>query len=264
MRIIGGRDYYDHGLSFGVEEGVVFVRTGRIMTQSECGLPAFYGKAPQIKLTGEEDVRPQPWRRSREGREWLHQGVQYLLEGASVIFCGKYYGGARVWKYEIPVNSSYRGARTFDRSDKSWTSETFWDQNSLGKFLATRGARIGREHAPHNSRWTKPFARGKLEREVLDACLRNNVSVATRYSDLTQKVGSSGEAAWSVNSDDLRRYDFFKITHPMEAFQELSMWVGGVLSNSGNPMVQITDDKIKIAKHGMDKWSFRKMGKDSR
>ena len=34
--------------------------------------------------------------------------------------------------------------------------------------------------------------------------------------------------------------------------------------NAGNPMVQITDDEVKIAKHGMDRWSFRKMGSKSK
>ncbi len=37
------------------------------------------------------------------------------------------------------------------------------------------------------------------------------------------------------------------------------MWVGGVLPRSGNPMVEITDDKVKAHKAGFDQWSFRKM-----
>jgi hypothetical protein len=45
---------------------------------------------------------------------------------------------------------------------------------------------------------------------------------------------------------------------PFTLFQELSMFVGGVLPRNPNPMVEITDDKVKVAKHGFDKWSFRK------
>ena len=41
------------------------------------------------------------------------------------------------------------------------------------------------------------------------------------------------------------------------AFQELDMWMSGALGMPGAPMVEI-DDKYRMAKHGMDKWSFRK------
>jgi hypothetical protein len=44
---------------------------------------------------------------------------------------------------------------------------------------------------------------------------------------------------------------------PFTLFQELSMFVGN-LPQPGPPMVQITDPDIKIAKHGFDKWSFRR------
>ena len=36
------------------------------------------------------------------------------------------------------------------------------------------------------------------------------------------------------------------------------MWVGGTLSSLAPKTVEITDDKIKIAKHGMDHTSFRR------
>ncbi len=69
--------------------------------------------------------------------------------------------------------------------------------------------------------------------------------------------GVDRQSAWTVNSDTLKDYDFVKVVDPVRAFQELSMWVGGVLPKPGNPMVQITDDKVKLAKHGMDATSFR-------
>lgn len=56
----------------------------------------------------------------------------------------------------------------------------------------------------------------------------------------------------------LKERQFNTIVDPYTAFQELSMYLGGVLTQKGNEIVEITDDKVKIAKHGFDKASFRK------
>jgi hypothetical protein len=63
---------------------------------------------------------------------------------------------------------------------------------------------------------------------------------------------------WLVNADVLKTVEFQKKVTAWEAMQELSMFVGGVLPKEGAPMVEITDQTVKIAKHGFDKYSFRK------
>ncbi len=64
---------------------------------------------------------------------------------------------------------------------------------------------------------------------------------------------------------DIRLFDidFQKVVDPYTAYQELDMFIGGVLSAPSNPMIPITD-KDRIKQHGFDKWSFRKMGKNSK
>ena len=52
--------------------------------------------------------------------------------------------------------------------------------------------------------------------------------------------------------------NFQVVMNPFQAFQELSMHIGGVVASSGPKTIEITDPKIKIAKHGFDKHSFRK------
>lgn len=63
---------------------------------------------------------------------------------------------------------------------------------------------------------------------------------------------------WHINHDNLKRVDFHKIMDPFTIFQEIQMWLSGVLPKDGPPMVAITDDIIKRDKHGFDKWSFKK------
>ena len=51
--------------------------------------------------------------------------------------------------------------------------------------------------------------------------------------------------------------EFYKVIDAFTAFQEISMFIGGVLGIGEKEIVEI-EDKYKIGQHGFDKWSFRK------
>ena len=55
----------------------------------------------------------------------------------------------------------------------------------------------------------------------------------------------------------LKDYEFYKVVDAFQAFQEISMFIGGVLGR-GEKEIIVVEDKYKIAQHGFDKWSFRK------
>jgi hypothetical protein len=56
----------------------------------------------------------------------------------------------------------------------------------------------------------------------------------------------------------LKDYEFYKLFDTFQAFQEISMFLGGVLGNKEKEIINIAD-KYKIEQHGFDyKWSFRK------
>jgi hypothetical protein len=55
----------------------------------------------------------------------------------------------------------------------------------------------------------------------------------------------------------LKDRHFFKVMDTYTTFQALDMWICGTLAYPQNAMVML-DDKSMIAKHGFDKWSFRK------
>ena len=64
-----------------------------------------------------------------------------------------------------------------------------------------------------------------------------------------------------ILNPSLKKAEFFKVFEAYSAYQELSMFVGGVLSSNMSVPVQMSD-KIKIEKHGFDsKLSFRKSPK---
>ena len=55
----------------------------------------------------------------------------------------------------------------------------------------------------------------------------------------------------------LKDYEFYKVFDSFQAFQEISMFLGGILGRGEGKIIEV-DDKYKIAQHGFDKWSFRK------
>jgi len=61
----------------------------------------------------------------------------------------------------------------------------------------------------------------------------------------------------------LKDYEFFKVFDTFQAFQEIQMFLGGVLGKNEKEIIQVAD-KYKIAQHGFDKWSFRKMPEDGK
>jgi hypothetical protein len=55
----------------------------------------------------------------------------------------------------------------------------------------------------------------------------------------------------------LKDFDFRQVKPPQTAYQELAMFISGVLGQQAHPMVPIGDVDM-AAKKGFDKWSFRK------
>lgn len=55
----------------------------------------------------------------------------------------------------------------------------------------------------------------------------------------------------------LKSYEFYKIFDSFQTFQEIQMFMSGVLGSNEKNIVEV-EDKYKITQHGFDKWSFRK------
>jgi hypothetical protein len=60
-----------------------------------------------------------------------------------------------------------------------------------------------------------------------------------------------------VLNPSLKSLEFFRRMGAQEVFQELEMYLGGILAPENRPMVSI-EDKYRIAQHGFDKHSFRR------
>lgn len=69
-------------------------------------------------------------------------------------------------------------------------------------------------------------------------------------------LGRSTHGLLITFNDELDMYGFQQIMDPYTAYQELSMYIGGVLRRPENPVIDISDEDMAACK-GFNEWSFR-------
>lgn len=235
MRIIGGRDYYDTALAYGIDEKVVFVRNHDELEKNSDLL-----HTPLLRYIA---VGAYPLKNPRTSRWWQARcsfedknGIEYGVRYVTVIMAGKAYIGVGVSQEKSSIE----------------TVETFyWTKSKFDAFLDEHGqARRTKSDWQRNYN-PNEFKEVQLHQEAIDWLIARNVTIMILDSDI------GADLTVCINSDRLKDYEFYQRVDAWSAMQEISMWVSGVLPSSARPMVQIAD-KDKIAKHGFDKWSFRK------
>jgi len=273
MRLIGGKDYYDSGLAFGQDGSVLFVRTGdERMSDQEMhdllGLPrvSFAGRLVDASHAQDAGVR----RQSRDMfRDEVNHSVEVRRDGRAVrhdvslaqtILCGTVRNGMFVKAYE-PY-----GFRT--EVDERW----IWTREGLDAYATQHGLAVregedredsyalGRFQRVVASRWFEPR---RLHSAALDALVERRIVVASRAPADRFRSEDGTWRPWRINQKSLGEIGFAKAVGPYEAFQEISMWVGGVLPADGPRTVQIVDDVVKLQKHGFDHPTSFRRGKAS-
>lgn len=221
MRIYGGHDYYDCVLGYGADPSVVLVRKNE-------------------KLPPQEVPIPQPLRLH------LHNAPQssYLdsitrLRHIIVVFCSKIYYGAEI------------------------EGQYFWSADKLHAWVA--------EHRGFSVSVSGPWRGGTWRTEKHPYTLEEYFAVSEASDDLREYLITNryaiilkletlgyGEPEVFMNPHSLKRLDFAKALDPYTAYQELSMWVGGVLAGESPKIVKIVSDRVLLEGHGFDNvFSFR-------
>lgn len=225
MRIIGGKDFYDGVMAYG-QDDTVFVR--KRYSEVE-GIPA-----TEVPLRHPKEAQ----RVSDQLERW----ADYLLEATPVMvwFAGKRFGGVCLRDKLTGVD---RGAAWDERSYREALERRVRWADGLRDIMKSHRYRQA-IHDLFNAEGTEQ------ERNWL---IENGVSIAICKRERWDKGLS-----WKFDTDGLKALGFAKALDPYTAYQELSMWVGGVLANPERPTAELSDED-KIAKRGFDEWSFRKM-----
>ena len=181
----------------------------------------------------------------------------------SVAFCGIVYRGIMV--------------TIIDRSMSGETeSHFFYDLPSLEKYLKPHGfefktkPKMGFEKKwwkQNTNRYTKLSYRDAIEKFFEDAVsdqhrdffIERKLPVVACHPTIYDDRWSSNPVhdALLVVNPLLSHWEFYKVMDAYTAFQELEMFLGGVMAGEDNPMAGISDEDLAKAK-GYDCYSFKK------
>lgn len=245
MRVISKfHDYYDIGLSYGIDPKCVYVReTREIAFESLTGdNPAWLRDAMADEAFGKDIVGQLQHRRWDED-EWVDEVL--------VLFCGKAYlgiayAGAYRWSWEALREAILAGPDTPLRR----ALETGKPQRSgRGWWFLPRYRELELSYAAADAlNGRRPF---------LDAIHVGAGTPALAFRPDRKTGGRFNRFGAAVTLDpELKSLGFATVVDPYTAFQEISMYLTNVIGIPENPTVDV-DDASKIAKHGYDERSFR-------
>lgn len=264
MRIIGGRDYYDIGLSMGRDEKIVFLRNGdrkmsraEVISELKLSVPitsGSFGRSSAAKLPkiAQRHLRGDaPFPNIRLGDHIWEPSP------ATVILCGKIYNGivcqpsygSRLWRMPLPTKWIWSFAALKSLADQyNLTIHEGRHETVQSRSEGPDGNQRGEIQALPLPEWFGPL---DLDPAAKSAIVENKITIMT--NDPTRRACQDKDGIvrnWLIDQPTLSAMEFAKAVEPYTCFQEISMFKAGVLGSDGPPIVEITDDKIKIAKAG--------------
>ena len=160
-----------------------------------------------------------------------------------LIFCGKVYTSVclKVDDHHNPTVEYIHGYTKY-----YWTTESFLKENRSSSkkirnsFLYDK--LIDVEEALSSS--------AQLDTKALELCHKYNVPIIGKHRD------SIYEDYKTYSNAPLSQYQFHSAMDIYQTFQELSMFIGGVLTRKES--LPVMTNKEKLVSHGMDDMSFKK------
>lgn len=243
MRIISDfHDYYDSAQSHGQDQTIVYQR--KTIEYKDADSHKLNDKTPPVirelykrtyeAMTGTE----------KEVRWYYSSGLpntifgkpnSFNLSTGIIVFCGKLYQYVALHR-DIAAMSP------------TSSSHYFYDADSMIEFCNANKLRINEK----SDRWGKNTIEEEIKKKFdKKGKIDNNWLIENKV------ICAEVCKHYVIINPQLKTRQFFKAADAYTAYQELDMWISGTLSYPQNAMVML-DDKSMIAKHGFDKWSFRK------
>jgi len=241
MRIIAkNHDYYDSVLLYGQDENVVYRRFEE----------SFRGDYKNPAPDGYDFMRTGVRNRTAATKK----GAEFELESFTVAFCGKLYPGIRVIKNPIELKP---------------VVNCFYDHETYIKFLKENGIKFKTRKKNWMAKYyIQDFADLSYEKtseeyfqrtgddKNFQIFVEKRIPVAVWHRDTDEDWKTSNYVL--VTNCELKRFNFQKVFSPWQAFQEISMFVGGCMVGDEAAMARV-DDEHMMKKKGFDHpYSFRK------
>ncbi len=243
MKIISKfSDYYDCGLAYGIDEKLVFKREKKIVKESCYGLSHYSAT------------------RSKDGKK-----IRASFHCKVMGFCGKFIPLVHIMIEEVTKRDKVFEFKLIE--------ETYvYDMESADSFLGLYFTPL-EEIVVDETRWYSARLREVLER-FFTQMYRDKKDIFKKYQVpyfLLERVDSI-DAYAQVSSryqcqllPCLKEFRFVKAREPIEAFQEISMYLGSLNLAEDNTIPQgqasalMIEDKYLAQAKGYDCYSFKKM-----
>lgn len=234
MRIISKfKDYYDCVQKHGMDKSIVYVREPR---EIRFGYGDEFPDKPTLRymING--------WRRL----PCYLNVFNYSIASALIGFCGEWY-----------THINIKRSSTYGPRGVPGASISLYSYAELVEFVRQeKDAGLTNEILS-----SQPYSwNSDLTYETMFDMVKNmkdDLFIESGCSIITiSNVPNTGEKVVEFNGS-LRRFDFMRVKDPFQAYQDLSMYIGGVLGAPEKETIKIDDDCMRDKK-GFDKWSFRK------
>lgn len=222
------RDYYDTSIGYGVDNHVVYDRASRELD--------YYAK------TGESVPIIADIKESVERFERLKGDCGlYSMKAAKIYigFCGKVYQGL-----VAHINNKSKEIDDYPRRGITSTETIMWRLKDVPESILDSKL----------VRWSLSGSKSTFREWFNDENVRcyEDVALFTKQ----QMVSFIYMPDKVIINPRLKDFEFQRLVGAVEAFQEISMFISGVLGAPGKPMIEL-QDKDRIVAHGFDEQSFR-------
>lgn len=236
MRIISKfHDYYDGVAKQGVDKTIVYLRESlrydfirNQNTQAKLDLPDVVYKYFSLNIPNSR----------------AYQNDKLTLTYMVLGFCGKLYP-----LVEIHSHSSYVGSQV-EEYDYAYSIEELQDilKSKYKTQLSENKRRFSFLRSSHDLVALFSQDLSKLEKYFMEY----NCPTFLFFDKTPERIPCI------ATNVCLKTVQFFKQKDTFTCFQDISMYVSGVLRSPTPEMIKISDED-KLSKHGFDEWSFRKL-----
>ena len=227
------KDFYDGVAgSMGIDKTIIFERNIEEIIDTKLMLEEF------------QPSNNRGWRGNKRDNSFLNlcyldvdtkKQKKYVERSFFIIgFCGKLYLGWKFYYSEDNMSKKFDGFQTDLKSDivygyenaKNYLKDNYWRSN--------------------------------IDEDVNYVINYDPINMFRKLHAPIFVYDTHGRKNKLIVNAILKDYEFYKIFDSFQAFQEIQMFIGGVLGNKERDIIEVAD-KYKITGHGFDyKWSFRK------
>lgn len=242
MKIVSKfHDYYDSGMAYGHDETLI------------------YNRKP-VEIIEQRQPEPRRYGHYHDLNDYVTRFSSIDLEAYFFVvgFCGKLYLGV-----EIVCGSITYGA-------KPRITKFFYDVDSIARFVeSTNDKHLIQTFNEPEPEWYWRSTRFRFD--VIQRMFKNFESVSNKFESrfrdnhspvflVTHTEGATNELLFTYNAN-LKDVCFYGVFDCFRAYQEIEMYLGGVLGRGEKETLQrkdFPDEPLIRDSKGFDKWSFKK------